>query len=269
MCHTSGLWTTLNIPNITHNLAIGLSDIHLAYLGKCEFKLLCKNTQLHNKARKLFRRSLPSTKHPIFEKQLYVSVHRMDYIKTCPVTTCSAEDLDSEDTEIYEIEKTPNNQTKPLLKYHNLTLEKELLISLHRLDDKSICQETSLTSHYPDSEDTEIYTLDEKLIGTITFINHNEKVIPVKQINTTKNKKKQGQGINKEHKVVTFKCPSTNCHVHTKSRKAINVHYKKIHVLTHYCTLCTKTYTTPYGLRQHQYMHLLKVKNIRTYLRKM
>ena len=57
---------------------------------------------------------------------------------------------------------------------------------------------------------------------------------------------------------MTFKCPSNNCHVRTKSRKAISLHYKKIHVLTHYCTLCTKKYTTPYGLRQHQYMHLLK-----------
>ena len=63
--HTSGLWTTLNIPNITHNLAIGLSDIHLAYLGKCEFSLLCKNTQLHTKARKLFKKghSITKTSH--------------------------------------------------------------------------------------------------------------------------------------------------------------------------------------------------------------
>ena len=176
VCHTSGLWTTLNIPNIMHNLAIGLSDIHLAYLGKCEFSLLCKNTQLHTKARKLFKRCTPSLKHITFEKELYVSLHRIDDIKTCPETTESIQHPDSEDTEIYEIEKPLSNQTKPSLRYLNISLEKELFISLHRLDDKNICQETSNTSHYPDSEDTEIYDLEEKLLGTITFINQNEKV---------------------------------------------------------------------------------------------
>ena len=256
--HTSGLWTTLNIPNITHNLAIGLSDIHLAYLGKCEFSLLCKNTQLHTKARKLFKRGIPSLKRLTLEKELYISIHRIDDIKTCPETIESTQYPDSEDTEIYEIERTLSNQTKPSLRY--LILGKELFISLHRLDDKSICQETSKTSHYPDSEDMEIYELEEKLLGTITFINKKEKAIPLKKITTTKIHKKQSSVIvhHKENKIMTFKCPSKDCHIRTKSRKAINLHYKKIHVLTHYCTLCTKKYTTPYGLRQHQYMHLLK-----------
>ena len=54
--YTTGQWSTLNVPNITHNLAVGLSDIHLAYLGNCKFSLLCKNTELHTKARKLFNR---------------------------------------------------------------------------------------------------------------------------------------------------------------------------------------------------------------------
>ena len=121
---------------------------------------------------------------------MYVSLHRIDDIKTCLETTGFIQHPDSEDTEIYEIEKPLSNQTKPLLRYHNISLEKELLISLHRLDDKNICQETSHTSHYPDSEDTEIYDLEEKLLGTITYISQNEKVIPLEKITTTKNQKK-------------------------------------------------------------------------------
>ena len=54
---------------------------------------------------------------------------------------------------------------------------------------------------------------------------------------------------------MNFKCPATDCQTHSETRKAIDLHYKKIHVLTHYCTQCTKKYSTPHGLKQHQYMH--------------
>ena len=248
--HTSGLWTTLNIPNITHNLAIGLTDIQLAYLGKCEYSLLCKNNQLHTKARKLFRRNTPFSNQLTLEKELYISVHRIDDIKTCPEITESSHHLDSEDTEIYETERISLNY---------LTLGKELVISLHRSDDNSPCPDTSKSPHYPDSEDTEIYELEERLLGTISFISQREKATLLEKITIPKHHKKQ-ININlhyKENKIMTFKCPSTECHTRTKSRKAINLHYKKIHVSTHYCALCTKKYSTPYGLKQHQYTHLL------------
>ena len=41
-----GIWTTLDIPNIQHDLAMTLSDIHLAYRGFCKYGLLCKNAEL-------------------------------------------------------------------------------------------------------------------------------------------------------------------------------------------------------------------------------
>ena len=187
--YTTGQWSTLNVPNITHNLAIGLSDIHLAYLGNCKFSLLCKNTELHTKARKLFNRVKPSLRH--------------------------------------------------------LTHEKELYISIHHLDDKNTCPETAESSHYyPDSEDTEIYEIEEKLIGTITFINKMEKTLP-SNTTTTKNTKKPIKqrstlAYHKRNKNMNFKCPATDCQTRSETRKAIDLHYKKIHVLTHYCTLCTK-----------------------------
>ena len=40
--YLNGLWTTLDIPNICHDLAAALSDIHLVYKGACKYGLLCK-----------------------------------------------------------------------------------------------------------------------------------------------------------------------------------------------------------------------------------
>ena len=43
--YLNGLWTTLDIPNICHDLAAALSDIHLVYMGSCKYGLLCKKKQ--------------------------------------------------------------------------------------------------------------------------------------------------------------------------------------------------------------------------------
>ena len=175
--YTTGQWSTLNIPNFTHNLAVGLSDIHLAYLGNCQFSLLCKNTELHTKARKLF------------------------------------------------------NQGKPTLRYPKL--DRELYIFIHRLDDKNPCPETVESSEYPDSEDTEIYEIEEKLLGTITFINKKEKTLPTKNTTTTKNhkrptKQRSVSAYYTKNKNMNFRCPAADCHTRTETRKMIDLHYKKI-----------------------------------------
>ena len=44
--YLGGIWSTLDIPNIQHDLAIILSDLHLAYRGFCTYGLLCKNVNL-------------------------------------------------------------------------------------------------------------------------------------------------------------------------------------------------------------------------------
>ena len=36
-----GVWTTLNVPDISHDLAVALSDVHLAYMGSCTYNYLC------------------------------------------------------------------------------------------------------------------------------------------------------------------------------------------------------------------------------------
>ena len=42
----SSILTTLDIPNVQQDLAIILSDIHLAYRGSCKYNLLCRNVEL-------------------------------------------------------------------------------------------------------------------------------------------------------------------------------------------------------------------------------
>ena len=56
--YLGGFWTTLNIPHINHDLAIALSDIHLAYQGFCKFNLLCRNTLLKTVGRRLLQHKI-------------------------------------------------------------------------------------------------------------------------------------------------------------------------------------------------------------------
>ena len=114
-------------------------------------------------------------------------------------------------------------------------------------------------TNYPDSEDTEIYELEEKIIGTITFINKMEETLPL-NANTTKNTRKPIKREcslvhHKRNKNLNFKCSATNCQTRAETRKEIDLHYKTLHVSKNYCKLCTKKYSTPYGLKQHLYMH--------------
>ena len=85
--YLTGQWSTLDIPDISHNLAVALSDVHLAYRGNCNFSLLCKNSELHTKARKLFNRTKLKLKHIIIEKELHISIHRLDDKNICPELT--------------------------------------------------------------------------------------------------------------------------------------------------------------------------------------
>ena len=81
--YLTGQWSTLDIPDISHNLAVALSDIHLAYRGNCNFSLLCKNSELHTKARKLFNQTKLKLKHIIIEKELHISIHHLDDKNIC------------------------------------------------------------------------------------------------------------------------------------------------------------------------------------------
>ena len=58
------IWTTLDIPNIQHDVAMLLSDIHLAYRGFCKYGLLCKNVHLQTIGKQLMDYKLNKVRIP-------------------------------------------------------------------------------------------------------------------------------------------------------------------------------------------------------------
>ena len=60
--YIGGLWSTLNIPNVQHDLSVALSDIHLAYRGNCTYGLLCKQINLRSTGKLLMEYKL-RTRH--------------------------------------------------------------------------------------------------------------------------------------------------------------------------------------------------------------
>ena len=78
-----------------------------------------------------------------------------------------------------------------------------------------------------DSDSTEIYEINEQIIGTITH-------------STTK---------------LPFKCPSKLCNIRCDTRQKISKHYRQYHKQINQCEYCYKSYSTPHSLIQHIYKH--------------
>ena len=139
------------------------------------------------------------------------------------------------------------------------TQHKYLIVKLTWLENMEnvFINKDTLSTNYADSEDTEVYKLEERTIGTITFITNTEEALPLNVNiikNTMKTTKKESSQV-PQNKSSNFKCSITKCQTYAKTRKEIDLHYKTTHVLMNYCKLCTKKYSTPYGLKQHLYMH--------------
>ena len=85
----------------------------------------------------------------------------------------------------------------------------------------------TLSTNYADSEDTEVYELEERTIGTLTFINNTEEALPlnVKIIKTTTNiTKKESSQVphNKKSKVLSVQLKSAR-HMPKQGRKLTNI----------------------------------------------
>ena len=174
--YLTGLWSTLDIPDISHNLAVVLLDVHLAYRGNCNFSLLCKKSELQTKARKLFNRDTPN--HLIVLKELQVSIHHLDDKKICPKVKKLMTDKDY------------------LTRYLGTQIQhRYLCVKLTWLEsmENSLVEESTLSTIHDDSDDTEIYELEERTIGTLTFIENTEEVLPTnrKVLKTTKDSTKE------------------------------------------------------------------------------
>ena len=73
-----GIWTTLNIPNIHHDLATFLSDAHLVYQGYCRYGLLCKNVDLKIIGRMLMEHKTQNNQKPTKKPKLVIALHRVE-----------------------------------------------------------------------------------------------------------------------------------------------------------------------------------------------
>ena len=77
-----GIWTTLDIPNIKHDLAISLSDVHLAYRGFYKYGLLYKNIQLKTIGKKLMDYKIQKNQNTLITQTSIVSLGRVEELNT-------------------------------------------------------------------------------------------------------------------------------------------------------------------------------------------
>ena len=202
--YIGGQWTTLNIPNLHHDLIVALSDIHLAYRGNCTYGLLCKTTDLRKIGKLLMEHKLKTTHEAQIKPNAVVLLKRID-----------------------EEYLTERNRTNEALSTHESTDDTE--VYEYPLPIDSDDTEIYDALHYAgnDSDNTEVYKLEEQIIGSITY-------------NTAK---------------FLFKCPSKSCNIRCSTRKKISKHYRISHKQLHKCEYCYKSYSTPHSLIQHLYKH--------------
>ena len=135
--YLGGIWTTLDIPNVQHDLAILLSDLHLAYRGSCNYGLLCKNAHLQTIGKQLMDYKIQTNQNTWMKLKTTVLLRRVEEWNPTAEKLVNDElsslklssSLDSDNTEIYDI------------------------------------------THYveADSDSTELYEIDERIIGIITY----------------------------------------------------------------------------------------------------
>ena len=137
MDYLGGLWSTLNIPNVQHDLAVVLSDIHLAYRGNCTYGLLCKQANLGTIGKLLMEHKLRTKHESLIKPNAVVLLRRID--KEYPSTG----------------------------KFVNEELSSHEYSLLSESDDTEIYDMAKYVE--ADSDSTEIYEINEQIIGTITY----------------------------------------------------------------------------------------------------
>ena len=120
--YLGGIWTTLDVPQISHDLATVLAVIHLVYRESCKFNLLCRKTLLGTIGQKLL---LHKTEHDL--PKVMVKLYRVDDWKgfakllinadTAMLDSSNCQTTDSEMTEIYEFCGKKQNHLK-IQSYH-------------------------------------------------------------------------------------------------------------------------------------------------------
>ena len=138
-------------------------------------------------------------------------------------------------------------------------LGKEAMIKLHCVDDKVHNGKSINAVRYEanDSNDTEIYSMEEKIIGTIWTLGSEKKKPQKGEQKLMSNK--LIKTIKTSNRIIFFKCPIKGCNVRKENRKKVNKHYKQKHKRKFKCDKCDKRYIILHSLKQHLYN--LHIKN--------
>ena len=72
-----GFWTTLDLPDLNHDLAVSLSEVHMVYRGLCKYSYLCHTIDLPSKGKKVLKHKLEKIKL-ITTKQLKIKLTRVE-----------------------------------------------------------------------------------------------------------------------------------------------------------------------------------------------
>ena len=109
--YLGGIWSTLDIPNIQHDLAVLLSDLHLAYRGYCTYGLLCKNVHLQKIGKRLMEHKIQANQDILVKPNAAVLLRWVEEWNALAEKLVNDEvsslkpfsSPDSDDTEIYDI----------------------------------------------------------------------------------------------------------------------------------------------------------------------
>ena len=80
-----GFWTTLDLPDLNHDLAVLLSEVHMAYCGLCKYSYLCHTIDLPTKGKKVLKHKLEKTKL-ITTKHLKIKLTRVEEFNNTAVS---------------------------------------------------------------------------------------------------------------------------------------------------------------------------------------
>ena len=216
-----GILTTLNITNVHHDLAMTLSDVHLAYRGYCRYGLLCKNVDLKTIGRKLMDHKIQNNQKLTKKLELVIPLHRVEEWNT------SAEKLLNEEISSLELSKLDMYSTGTIrLKAEDNNIESDST-ELYEMYE-------NITGDNTNSDSTKLYDKHENIIGTIYYCTSTSQL--------------------------PFKCPVRTCKTREKTRKEISDHYRHSHNKANKCKLCQRKYSAPHSLMQPLYKHD-KLKN--------
>lgn len=125
-----GFWATLDLPELNHDLAVSLSDLHLAYHRLCKYSFLCcLQIDLSTKGRKLLEHKLEHNQFKL-QKELKIELIRIEEYNV------TAENLIN--IELSDLNNATTGSITPSIdavEVEKPNLHKDIVIKLHRVEE--------------------------------------------------------------------------------------------------------------------------------------